>query len=92
MSYQSVNPYSGESLNSFDEFTDHQLEAGIASAASCFETWRTLTFSERGLIVHRAANLLRERVEEFARLVTMEMGKLFVESCGEVRLSADILD
>lgn len=92
MSYQSVNPYSGESLNSFDEFTDHQLEAGIASAASCFETWRTLTFSERGLIVHSAANLLRERVEEFARLVTMEMGKLFVESCGEVRLSADILD
>ncbi len=92
MSYQSINPYNGELVKSFDEHTDQQLDASIAAAATCFESWRKLTFAERAGIVTKAAAIMRERAEEFARPMTLEMGKLFAESVGEVMLSADILD
>ena len=92
MSYQSINPYNGELVKSFDEQTNQQLETAIATAATCFETWRKTTFVERAGIVTKAAAIMRGQAEEFARPVTLEMGKLFAESIGEVLLSADILD
>ena len=92
MSYQSINPYNSELVKSFDEHTDQQVETAIATAATRFLTWRKLTFAERAGIVSKAANIMRERAEEFARPMTLEMGKLFAESVGEVMLSADILD
>lgn len=92
MSYQSINPYNGELVKSFDEHTSEQLEAAIASAEQCFKTWRALTYAERTAVVTKAASILRERADEFARPMTLEMGKLFAESVGEVMLSADILD
>jgi succinate-semialdehyde dehydrogenase/glutarate-semialdehyde dehydrogenase len=92
MSYQSINPYNGELVKSFDEQTDQQFDAAITTAATCFGTWKELSFAGRATIVAKAALILRERAEEFARPVTLEMGKLFAESVGEVMLSADILD
>jgi succinate-semialdehyde dehydrogenase / glutarate-semialdehyde dehydrogenase len=92
MSYQSINPYNGEIVKSFDEITDQKLDTAIAAAAACFGTWREVPFAERAVIVAKAAAIMRERADEFARPVTLEMGKLFAESIGEVELSADILD
>ncbi len=92
MSYQSINPYNGELVKTFEEQTDRQLESAIATATNCFEEWRKLTFADRSVIVARAAAIMRESAAEFARPVTLEMGKLLTESVGEVMLSADILD
>ena len=92
MSYQSVNPATGKVLKKFKEITNKQLEASLKTAATCFETWRHKTFAERATIVTKAATLMRDRVEEFAKPVTLEMGKLIAESRGEVALSADIID
>jgi succinate-semialdehyde dehydrogenase/glutarate-semialdehyde dehydrogenase len=92
MSYQSINPFNGELVKSFEEQTDQELGKAITTAADCFETWRKLSFPERAAIVSKAAAIMRGRAEEFARPVTLEMGKLFAESLGEVALSADILD
>ena len=90
--YQSVNPFNGKLLKSFEELTAAQLEKAIKTAAACFESWRLTTFAERAAIVTKAATLLRERTDEFATLVTLEMGKLIAEARGEVALSADIID
>nr|WP_198984568.1 NAD-dependent succinate-semialdehyde dehydrogenase [Herbaspirillum sp. ASV7] len=92
MSYESVNPYDGTVLQSFEEMTDRQLEAALATAAACFEIWNKKSYGERAVIVARAAVLMRERTEEFARPVTLEMGKLITQARGEVELSADIID
>jgi succinate-semialdehyde dehydrogenase/glutarate-semialdehyde dehydrogenase len=92
MTYQSVNPYDGTIRQTFEELTDQQLETAIATAASCFETWRRTTFAERAVVAVRAAAIMRARAGEFARLVTLEMGKLIEEARGEVALSADIID
>jgi succinate-semialdehyde dehydrogenase/glutarate-semialdehyde dehydrogenase len=92
MSYQSINPATGKVVKKFKELSDGQLETAIKTAATCFETWRHRTFAERAIIVTKAATIMRERADEFARPVTLEMGKLIAESRGEVALSADILD
>lgn len=92
MTYQSINPYNGVILKTFEELTDQQLEAAVHAAQQCFETWRHTTFAHRSMVVKRAAAILRSRVEDFARPITLEMGKLIEESRGEVALSADILD
>ena len=92
MSYQSINPYDGEIVRSFEEHTDVQLESAIAIATTCFNSWGKSSFRERAAIVAKAADIMRGRADEFARPVTLEMGKLFAESVGEVMLSADILD
>jgi len=90
--YQSVNPFNGQTLKTFEELTAAQLEKAIKMAETCFESWRHTTFAERAIIVIKAATLLRERAEEFAKPVTLEMGKLIAEARGEVALSADILE
>jgi succinate-semialdehyde dehydrogenase/glutarate-semialdehyde dehydrogenase len=91
MSYQSVNPATGKVLKKFKEITHKQLEAALKTATTCFESWRLKPFAERAAVVAKAAAILRTRVDEFARPVTLEMGKLIDESRGEVKLSADIL-
>ena len=92
MAYQSVNPYDGKILKTFEELSDEQLETALATAATCFETWRTTTFTERAAVVAKASAIMRARIDKFACPVTLEMGKLIDQARGEVVLSADIID
>jgi len=91
MSYQSLNPATGELVKSFDEITDAEFEKKIAAAAACYEVWRHKSYAERAAIVARAAGILKENVDEFARPMTIEMGKRISEARGEVEFSSQIL-
>jgi succinate-semialdehyde dehydrogenase / glutarate-semialdehyde dehydrogenase len=92
MSYKSVNPFNGEIVHAFATATDTEVDAALQAADMCFKMWRNATFKDRAVIAAKAAAILRNRVDEFANLVTLEMGKLIEESRGEVLLSADIID
>ena len=93
MAYQTINPYTEELVKTFREHTDAQLEAIIAKAEETYENdWSLRSLAERKAIVKKAASILREKLDEFAKPITLEMGKLFREAQGEVELSADILD
>ncbi|MGA8785437.1 MAG: NAD-dependent succinate-semialdehyde dehydrogenase [Polaromonas sp.] len=93
MAYQSTNPYDGKVLQTFEQIDAAQLEEKLQRASDCFENdWRHRSFTERAAVLARAAALMRERSEELARLITLEMGKLIPQSLGEVALSAAILD
>jgi succinate-semialdehyde dehydrogenase / glutarate-semialdehyde dehydrogenase len=56
MTYQSLNPATGKLLKKFDELTDKELETRIATAATCFETWRHKTYAERAIIVKKSSS------------------------------------
>jgi succinate-semialdehyde dehydrogenase/glutarate-semialdehyde dehydrogenase len=84
MACQSINPYNGKLLKTFKELTEPQLEKAIKTAAACFENWRHTPFAERAAVAAKAAAILRERVDEFARPMTLEMGKRIDEARGEV--------
>ena len=91
MSYQSINPNTGETLKSFNPLTDAQLERLITTAENCFQSWKKTSYAARAAIIKKAAALLHAHVDDFARLETLEMGKRINEARGEVQFSADIL-
>ncbi|MHB8462869.1 MAG: NAD-dependent succinate-semialdehyde dehydrogenase, partial [Vulcanimicrobiaceae bacterium] len=91
MSYQSVNPSSGKILEVFTELNNQQLDALMGTAASAYEAWRQKPYSERAVVVAKASEIMRSRVDHLAKLATMEMGKRIDEARGEVLFSADIL-
>ena len=93
MAYQSTNPYDGRVVKTFEEINDVQLGEKLKTATDCFDNvWRRTTFAERRQVLMRAAAIMRERSQQFAELITLEMGKLIAQSQGEVALSAAILD
>ncbi len=93
MAYQTINPYTEELVKDFPEHTDAQLESILGRAQETFQNdWSLRPLAERKAIVKKAASIMREKRDEFAKPITLEMGKLFGEAQGEVDLSADILD
>ena len=91
VSYNSVNPATGEVLKTFTEHTDQEMMDALATADKAFVSWGTRPVAERAKVISHAAQLLLERKGELARLATVEMGKRIAESRGEVELSAAIL-
>ncbi|OYZ89331.1 MAG: succinate-semialdehyde dehydrogenase, partial [Rhizobiales bacterium 17-65-6] len=91
MSYQSLNPATGDLLKSFAEMTDPQLEEKLVAASACFAVWRHISYAERAKIVTRVAALMLEHQEALARTMTMEMGKRIADARGEVAFSSAIL-
>jgi succinate-semialdehyde dehydrogenase / glutarate-semialdehyde dehydrogenase len=93
VAYQTINPNDEQLVKSFPEHTDEQLETIISQSELTYKTnWSLKTLDERKAIIKKAASILREKRDEFAKPITLEMGKLFREAQGEVDLSADILD
>jgi succinate-semialdehyde dehydrogenase/glutarate-semialdehyde dehydrogenase len=91
MSYQSVNPFDNKLVKAFPDITDRQLEAKLAAATACFDTWKRTSYAHRAGIIAKASMLLRDQAEHFAQVMTMEMGKRISEARGEVEFSAQIL-
>jgi len=93
MAYLTMNPSNEQLLKQFPEHTDGQLEEFLTRSDEVYRTdWRLRSLAERCALVAKAASILRDRREHFARLVTLEMGKLLREAGEEVDLSAEILD
>lgn len=92
MSYQSVNPANGETLKTFKGSTDAQLEKALAAAQSCYKSWKTKSYEDRAVIVRKAGQLMGERIDELAQLMTLEMGKRISEARGEIQYCSRILE
>lgn len=92
MAYATVNPFTGDTVKTFPDATDAEVEQAIEGAHRAFLAWRETSFAERGRVLQNAADLLRKDADRHARLLTLEMGKLLAEAKAEVELSAQILE
>ncbi|MDR3476452.1 MAG: NAD-dependent succinate-semialdehyde dehydrogenase [Gammaproteobacteria bacterium] len=92
MSIQTINPFENNVVKTFDEMPDEKIDQAVLKGHKAFQTWRKTPFAERAKVLSQAAAIMRRKKEEFARIITTEMGKLINEARGEVALSADILD
>ena len=91
--YRSVNPATGELLQIFELHGDSEAFDALSRADVIFrDHWSRLTYTERAAPIARAAQLMRQRRDELARLAALEMGKKFKEGLDEVELSASILE
>jgi succinate-semialdehyde dehydrogenase/glutarate-semialdehyde dehydrogenase len=87
-----VNPATGQPIGKVAHASIADLDRALAAAQKGFETWRAVPAFERAAIMRRAAQLLRERAGDIARLLTQEQGKPLVEAKGETLAGADIID
>ncbi|MFC7397735.1 NAD-dependent succinate-semialdehyde dehydrogenase [Chelatococcus sp. GCM10030263] len=87
-----LNPATGEVLGTVAKAEKADLDRALAAAARGFETWRKVSGFERSKLMRRAAELLRERVETIARVMTLEQGKPLAEAKAELMMSADVID
>lgn len=92
MAFATINPYINELVKSFPSATDAEIKAAVDCSDKAFQSWKNLSIAERVGYLKNASALLREKSDEYAALLTLEMGKIFGESKAEVELSAQILD
>src|SRR5690348_8189081 len=85
---ETVNPATGEPGPGYDEMSLEEARAAAAKAQAAFVGWRRRGFDERSANIHEAAGILRARKDEFARLMTQEMGKTLDEGRAEIEKCA----
>ena len=89
MPIASINPASGETLKTFDELSDAQIEQKLLCAVTRFEEYRHTTFAERSRMLNNAADLLESRKAEYGRIMTLEMGKTYKSAIAEAAKCAN---
>ncbi|MHB1021527.1 MAG: NAD-dependent succinate-semialdehyde dehydrogenase [Acidobacteriaceae bacterium] len=77
MAIQSINPANGELLRSFEPLSQQALEQKIALAASSFRDFKQVPLEDRARWMRKMAGILESEKDDFARLMTLEMGKPF---------------
>jgi succinate-semialdehyde dehydrogenase / glutarate-semialdehyde dehydrogenase len=87
-----LNPATGEQIGTLARAERADLDRALAAADRGFKVWRNTSAYERAKIMRAAANLLRERAEGIAQLMTMEQGKPLAESRMETLAGADIIE
>ncbi len=92
MEYATTNPYTGKVEKTFPDATDAEIIQAIENAHKAFLSWKKTSFAERAKIMQKAADLLRKDIDAYAKLLTLEMGKVIDEAKAEVELSAAIFE
>ncbi|TCO80560.1 succinate-semialdehyde dehydrogenase/glutarate-semialdehyde dehydrogenase [Plasticicumulans lactativorans] len=90
--FASTNPTTGETIARFDEHTDEYVDAALQSAADAQQAWARRPLAERAALLGEIATVFRNRKDEFARLISMEMGKPIREAVAEIEKCAWTLD
>jgi succinate-semialdehyde dehydrogenase/glutarate-semialdehyde dehydrogenase len=77
MPIATINPATGETLKTFEQLSDREIDRKLQIAADTFPKYRKSTFAQRAALMQRAAGILESKKEAFARTMTTEMGKTF---------------
>src|SRR5206468_1135058 len=88
MPIASINPTTGEKLKEFPAFAHDEIEKRLKRAEKAFEHHRREPLPKRAQLMVAAASLLEQEKEKFARIITLEMGKLFRASIEEIEKCA----
>ncbi|MXO66686.1 NAD-dependent succinate-semialdehyde dehydrogenase [Altericroceibacterium endophyticum] len=87
-----TNPANGELLGSIPDFGAEETRQAVTAAHQALPAWRALPARERGRILRRWFELVRDNLEDLARILTLEQGKPLAEARGEVASSAAYLE
>ncbi|ROP72665.1 NAD-dependent succinate-semialdehyde dehydrogenase [Curtobacterium sp. PhB115] len=91
--YAVTDPTTGTTLETFPTITDDELRAAVTTADRTHGSWsRTSTVADRAALLHRVAELYRERRDTLAATIVREMAKPIDQAEGEIDFCADIYD
>jgi len=87
---QSINPATGEVIESFTPLSAPGIDAALNKATAAFRAWRNVPLNERSALLNRAADVLEARAAEYTRDITLEMGKPLSQAVAEVQKCASV--
>lgn len=87
-----VDPATGDKIGEVAHATRKDLEAAVAAVEKGFKIWSQTPAFERYKIMRKAANLMRERADTIASIMTREQGKPLAEAKMETMAAADVID
>src|SRR5882762_5017410 len=87
-----INPATEEVIGQVAHAEKSDLDRALAAADKGFKQWRKVSAYERYKIMRKAADLMRQRLDEICTIMTMEQGKPLAEAKVETNLAADIID
>lgn len=88
MTMRSTNPATGQTVQSFPTWQTDQINAVLNQVESAQTGWAALSFEQRAQFMHNLAQVFRQQRDEYAHLITDEMGKLFKEALAEIEKCA----
>jgi succinate-semialdehyde dehydrogenase/glutarate-semialdehyde dehydrogenase len=88
MGIESINPATGEVLETFEEWSDEQITSTLQNVDQAFKQWRETSFEQRSVLMKKAVSVLREHQEKYAQIMSLEMGKPITQARAEVEKCA----
>ncbi|WP_143961753.1 NAD-dependent succinate-semialdehyde dehydrogenase [Litoribacter populi] len=85
---KSINPYTGKTLKIYNPHSDHQIKETVERAQDTFLMWKKIGFEEKAHFLNKAADILESKKEHYAKLISLEMGKMLKESVAEIEKCA----
>jgi succinate-semialdehyde dehydrogenase/glutarate-semialdehyde dehydrogenase len=92
MKFKSINPFNGAEVGSYQGLSKEELDGKLSKSKVAYAQWRKTSLTERTAFIVRAGEVLRENIEEYAIMITLEMGKPIAESRSEVTKCAWVCD
>jgi succinate-semialdehyde dehydrogenase / glutarate-semialdehyde dehydrogenase len=89
---ESINPATEELIHQYEEMSDSVVSEILDKTNSAYHEWKLTSFNHRSGLLKNAAKILRDRKDELARLMTLEMGKPILQSKAEVEKCAWVCD
>ena len=89
---ENYSPHNGESLGEFPSSTEEDTRQAILAAKTAFISWKKLSYQQRAAYLQKAADLLKGKVHEVGRDLTLEEGKTLAEGIGETQRAISILE
>ena len=92
MAIESINPATGERIKVYEEMSPQTVEQTISKTHQAYWEWKKTRFSARAELMRNAANILRQNADDYAKLMTDEMGKPLKEGRAEAEKCAWVCD
>lgn len=89
---KSINPYTGEILQEYNTLSPERIAQKASQAQEAFLSWKKTSFENRSALMKNAARELRQNKVHYARLISLEMGKVIKESYAEIEKCAWVCD
>jgi len=89
---KTINPATGETLKTYARMSDDEMALAIEQCQAAYQDWRQRSLEDRAKVIKAIGDELRKHVDDYAELMTKEMGKLYRDGQEEVKLCAGICD
>lgn len=92
MKFESINPHNQKKIAEYQSLTSDELTQKLDDSARAFKDWRKTPLAHRTQMIKKTGEILRKNIEDYAKTITLEMGKPITESKAEIEKCAWVCD